>query len=127
MITAIVYILGDSAYPCKTYLMAPILHPANDGGTRYNNAQTKTRNCLERCFGIWKQRFSALAIGLRVSKQAALTAIVAAAVLQNLAVDEGLEVPEPEVAFLENVVLEEAANIIGDGNIHRQYLVRNYF
>lgn len=34
-------LLCDSAYPCKTYLMTCILHPASDAETRYNNAQTK--------------------------------------------------------------------------------------
>ncbi|KAK9718080.1 DDE superfamily endonuclease [Popillia japonica] len=97
-------LLGDSAYPCKTYLMTPILHPANDAETRYNNAQTKTRNCVERCFGIWNCRFPALSVGLRISKETALKAIVAAAVLHNLAADEGLEVPEPEVELLANEV-----------------------
>ncbi|KAK9744964.1 DDE superfamily endonuclease [Popillia japonica] len=120
-------IRSDSAYPCKTYLMTPILHPANDAETRYNNAQTKTRNCVERCFGIWNCRFPALSVGLRISKETALKAIVAAAVLHNLAADEGLEVPEPEVELLANEVLEQIANVIGNGNIHRQHLIRDYF
>lgn len=56
------------AYPCKRYLMTPILNTRNDSEVRYNYAQIRTRNCVERCFGVWKRRFSTLTIGMRTAK-----------------------------------------------------------
>lgn len=100
------YLLGDSAYPCRRYLLTPLLHPQTDAEERYNRAHISTRNIVERTFGVWKRRFSCLANGLRINVQRSLAVIVATAVLHNIcltmdddlaAVDE-LE-PEPVPAI----------------------------
>ncbi|XP_052260728.1 putative nuclease HARBI1 [Dreissena polymorpha] len=49
-------VLGDSAYPCRKFLMTPYLHPAQ----MFNDAHAKTRNVIERAFGVLKRRFHVL-------------------------------------------------------------------
>ena len=65
--------------------MTPILNPQNAAERRYNYAHIRTRNTVERLFGVWKRRFSCLETGLRVKKETALVIIVATAVLHNVA------------------------------------------
>jgi len=59
------YFPGDSGYTLKPYLMTPLLNPRTAEENRYNEAHIRTRNTVERTFGVWKSRFPALAYGLR--------------------------------------------------------------
>ncbi|KAI8114680.1 putative nuclease HARBI1 [Lucilia cuprina] len=52
-----------------------------------------TRNPVERCFGVWKQRFPCLLDGLTISLSNAKTLIVALAVLHNIAIEENDPLP----------------------------------
>ncbi|XP_044764246.1 putative nuclease HARBI1 isoform X2 [Coccinella septempunctata] len=54
------YLLGDSGYACKPFLFTPVLNPGTEAERRYNQAHIKTRNCIERCFGVLKRRFPCL-------------------------------------------------------------------
>ncbi|KAI4455382.1 hypothetical protein MML48_9g00012114 [Holotrichia oblita] len=120
-------LLGDSAYPCRNYLMTPVAHPRNVAENNYNNAQIHTRNCIERCFGVLKRRFPALALGMRIAKETALTAIVAASVLHNIAIEENNILPAPEVEIPE--VLHEDAPLgdAADGNAARREIINTFF
>ncbi|XP_039287880.1 putative nuclease HARBI1 [Nilaparvata lugens] len=82
------YLLGDSGYPCRNFLLTPLLHPANEAERRYNNAHIQTRNTIERAFGVWKRRFPCLSIGLRTKIQTTLMIITATAVLHNIAIQQ---------------------------------------
>ncbi|KAI4470433.1 dde superfamily endonuclease [Holotrichia oblita] len=111
-------LLGDSAYPCRNYLMTPVAHPRYVAENNYNNAQRLTRNCIEICFGVLKRRFPALALGMRIAKETALTAIVAASVLHNIAIAENNILPAPEVEIpevLHNAPLGDAADSMQPG------------
>ena len=70
-------LLGDSGYALRPYLLTPILNPQNAAERRYNYAHIRTRNTVERLFGVWKRRFPCLETGLRVKKETALVIIVA--------------------------------------------------
>lgn len=86
-------LLGDSGYKLQTYLFTPLSKPKNEKEYKYNTAQIGTRNCVERCFGVWKQRFRCLLDGLMVNLANGKTLIVALAVLHNIAIDENDIVP----------------------------------
>ncbi|CAG9137453.1 unnamed protein product [Plutella xylostella] len=64
-----------------------VLHPATPSEEQYNRCHIKTRNAVERCFGLWKQRFRCLLRGLYGNIETARMAIVACAVLHNIAID----------------------------------------
>ncbi|XP_063826029.1 putative nuclease HARBI1 [Ostrinia nubilalis] len=80
-------LIGDSGYPLLPYLFTPILRPSRPEEEAYNNAHISTRNTVERCFGVWKQRFQCLLHGLPVSLQNGKAVIIALAVLHNIAID----------------------------------------
>lgn len=54
------HLLGDSAYPCRRHMMTPVLNPETNPEKHYNEAQIRTRNTIERMFGVWKRRFPCL-------------------------------------------------------------------
>ena len=51
------WLLGDSGYPLKNWLITPLATPANPQELRFQKAHCKTRNTVERAFGVLKQRF----------------------------------------------------------------------
>ncbi|XP_064463155.1 putative nuclease HARBI1 [Ornithodoros turicata] len=77
-------LLGDGGYACRPYLMTPLRAARTTSERRYNASHIRTRNTVERMFGVWKRRFPALTYGLRIKLSTALEAIVAMAVLQTL-------------------------------------------
>lgn len=80
-------LFGDGGYGISNYLITPLLNPQTAPEKRFQKAHIKTRNFIERLFGSWKKRFPSLRIGFRVKISTTLNAIVAAAVLHNLAID----------------------------------------
>lgn len=51
------WLLGDSGYPLKEWLLTPFLSPSNPQEEKYNEALSKTRIVVERAFGVLKSRF----------------------------------------------------------------------
>ncbi|KAL3194423.1 hypothetical protein MRX96_016215 [Rhipicephalus microplus] len=49
-------LLGDQGYACLPFLMTPLKNPQTRAEKRYNKSQIKTRNSVERTFGVWKRR-----------------------------------------------------------------------
>lgn len=124
-------LVGDSGYTLSPYMVIPLRNPVTPEEQLYNEAQIRTRNVVERQYGVWKRRFPILSLGMRIRLDHALTIIVATAVLHNLACDAKEEVPgqepgvEPELAedMPGNIVPD---NLHGDGAV-RQALINNYF
>lgn len=58
-------LLGDNGYPCRPYLLTPLINPANQREENYNRAHKSTRNLVERVFGRWKRVFPCLSRLLR--------------------------------------------------------------
>ncbi|XP_042149599.1 uncharacterized protein LOC120850563 [Ixodes scapularis] len=52
--------LGDAGYPLQPWLMAPFRKPRKQEEENYNECLTKTRQVIERTYGILKSRFRCL-------------------------------------------------------------------
>lgn len=104
--------VGDSGYANTSYLATPytINHPGletNPIKRVYQASLIRTRNVVERMYGVLKRRFPVLRHGLNVSLPTAQKLIIAAAILHNICIEEG-EVDVDELVENENV--EESVN-----------------
>lgn len=96
-------LVGDSGYSCSRYMMTPFDNCLSPAEQLYNEAQIRTRNPVERCFGIWKRRFPVLSLGLRVHLDKVFPIIVATTVLHNILRRRGEAVPPFEPQFEANL------------------------
>ncbi|XP_061600257.1 putative nuclease HARBI1 [Cololabis saira] len=92
------FLLGDSGYPLRSYLVTPVTNPATPAEERFNEAHTDTRTHIERMFGRWKSRFRCIHRswgGLRLTPAKSCGVIVVTAMLHNMAVRAGADEPPP--------------------------------
>ena len=54
------HLVGDSAYPLKTYLMVPFKGALTAAQQRFNTGLSKRRQCIERAFRMLKSRLRRL-------------------------------------------------------------------
>eukprot|EP00057_Strongylocentrotus_purpuratus_P007635 XP_011662109.1 PREDICTED: putative nuclease HARBI1 [Strongylocentrotus purpuratus] len=121
------WLLGDSGYACQPYVMTPLLHPRDRSQQRYNRAQIRGRNIIERTFGMMKRRFPCLnQLGLKL--ETTLTTIVAVVVLWNLSImrnEPQVNGPEPQENPGDLLPPDGANNIAGQ--LRRQWLIEHHF
>ncbi|KAH7940701.1 hypothetical protein HPB49_003738 [Dermacentor silvarum] len=81
-------LLGDAGYACMPFLMTPMADSGrpNSHESRYQAAQIRTRNTVERAFGVWKRHFPCLDMGLQHLVERSAVVTTACAALHNLAV-----------------------------------------
>ncbi|XP_045507136.1 putative nuclease HARBI1 [Colias croceus] len=123
-------ILGDSGYEQTNYLLTPFLNPSTPAQSLYNESQIRTRNTIERCFGVWKRRFPVLSIGLRCKLPLAQDVIIACAILHNLAKTKNEEEPpvDPEVIVPPQPIFPPSlADPVGGERYHTRNLILSYF
>nr|XP_026494129.1 putative nuclease HARBI1 [Vanessa tameamea] len=77
-------LLDDFGYRLEPYLFTSIINPHNHAEQNYNEAHIATRNVVERCFGVWKQRFQYLLHGMHMKLGNVKSTVVA--VLHNIAI-----------------------------------------
>ncbi|XP_041830093.1 putative nuclease HARBI1 [Melanotaenia boesemani] len=88
------WLLGDGAYPLQPFLLTPVLNPATAGENRYNAAHVRTRNIVERTFGILKSRFRCLdrtGGALLYSPEKVSQIVIVCCMLHNVAKRHGME------------------------------------
>ncbi|PSN41317.1 hypothetical protein C0J52_20243 [Blattella germanica] len=119
------FLLGDSAYPCRLYLLTPLQEPTNDAEVRYQQSHIATRNPVERIFGVWKKRFPVLARGMRTNLQTTLRTIIATAVLYNFAIQRNDDLPAHNENLPNEIPAEPARQ--QQRNATRTYLIETVF
>ncbi|XP_050065881.1 putative nuclease HARBI1 [Aphis gossypii] len=125
-------LVGDSGYALKTFLMTPFLNPFGDGQNTFNEAQIRTKNAIERSYGVWKKRFPVLAVGINMKLESVESIIVATAVLHNIACYFGEQTPRVTHQLEQVIDLSTFStrgtvnNVNEDGTLQRNKLVR-YF
>lgn len=69
---------------------------------KYNESLIRTRNTVERSYGVWKRRFPIVATGINVIVSSSQSIIVATAVLHNIACNFDERMPRKinEVEYL---------------------------
>jgi hypothetical protein len=88
-----VWLLGDSAYWLKPWLLTPVLSPSTAKERKYNTAHTSTRSVIERTHGIWRIRFHCLYRALTLSPIRNLNVVLATAGLHNKCIDRRIPLP----------------------------------
>ncbi|XP_030758026.1 putative nuclease HARBI1 [Sitophilus oryzae] len=92
------FLLGDSGYPTRPWLLTPLGNPQNADDERYNNHFCSIRSTIERCNGVLKNRFRCLLRHrtLHYDPVMAGKIINACCVLHNLCIDNNIpEADEP--------------------------------
>ncbi|KAK4884252.1 hypothetical protein RN001_000523 [Aquatica leii] len=100
-------LIGDNGYFNTNYLLTPLLQPITPGQQLYNESHIRSRNCIERCFGVLKRRFPILAYGCRLHINTLLTIIIATSVVHNIALEMGDIQPPPLPQELDEHVQDE--------------------
>ena len=80
-------LLGDGGYPVKNYLITPLANTVTQAENLFNESQIRSRNPVERSYGLWKRRFPILSNSINIDINKVQWVIIATAVLHNLAID----------------------------------------
>ncbi|KAK9674919.1 DDE superfamily endonuclease [Popillia japonica] len=122
-------LLGDSGYRTEPYLMTPLLNTQTAAENLYNESLIRSRNVVERQYGVWKRRFPILSMGIRLHLETAMDVIVATAVLHNIAVEMNENIPDDWVHNNnhghDNDIIEHNENEGGHGA--RRLLIAEHF
>lgn len=129
------WLLGDRGYALTPYMLTPF-RPNRDftpGEERYQKSHTKTRNVIERCFGVLKQRFRCLDFSggtMQFSPSRCCRIILATAVLHNMCIVDKTELPE-DLAFVpvndNDIHIRQEPPSTEAGTAIREKLIRNVF
>lgn len=91
------WLLGDSGYPCRPYILTPWENADSPAKERYNFKHAQTRNTVERTIGLLKARFRCLDLTgghLMFAPAKVCRFVVACGILHNIAVDRNVEFDE---------------------------------
>ncbi|KAJ3641982.1 hypothetical protein Zmor_028450 [Zophobas morio] len=132
------YLLGDSGYPLRAWMMTPILPepPAGSPEANYNARIRTIRSSVEMCHGKLKNRFRCLLKDrtLHYSPVTAGQIVNSCAVLHNICIGNNVPLYEDEIVveemdnqnYEENPREENFQNDLAEGRRIRQVLIRNY-
>ena len=111
------FLLGDSAYPLKPYLLTPYLTPSTPSARLYNRIHRKARCTIERTFGVMKSRFHCISKfggSLMYSPQRACEIVTTVAILHNIC--NKLRIPYDE-QDVQNQNNDASADFINDEQV----------
>lgn len=110
-------------YLFQSHLLTPFLNPATEGQNKYNKAHIKTRNVVERQYGVLKRRFPVLAVGIRLKLETAINVILACCILHNLCIlkREAEPVNEGLIPNLEELIRNGRISVERTGGPDRSY------
>ena len=114
-------LLGDGGYPCRHYLMTPVINSTSKE-RRYN----ANRGTVERMFGLWQSRFRCISIPLTSLKNR-LVIVFATACLHNFAQNKGdfIEFESSVTEINEEIAVSRNNSVAG--NVARQQIIDNFF
>lgn len=121
------FLLGDSGYPCRSYILTPFGNPSTDKQSRYNSSHVRTRNTIERAFGELKRRFAVLSIPMRTKLDTSIKIIMACAVLHNIAIDYRIPLDLPDVQLDPQDAPDIRAQDAQEDNTRRNFIVDSFF
>lgn len=116
-------LLGDSGYPNRSYIITPLNNPLKQGENIFNESQIRSRNVVERTFGIWKRRFPVLSIGRRCNITLVQQMIIATAILHNICRQNNS--PELDDDNYEDGEVNETLNLAQNDSVRRNLI--DYF
>lgn len=117
------YLLGDSEYPCKNYLLTPIQVPQTVKEGLYNDSHTKMRNLIEKTFGLWKKRFAVLSAPMRTALSTSKKIVTACAILHNIATLNTPPIDFPEEKLEQSNIDIIAEDVAVPGNACRAEII----
>ncbi|VEN37562.1 unnamed protein product [Callosobruchus maculatus] len=127
-------LIGDSGYGIRPFLITPLANPITAAENLFNESQIRTRNPIERCFGVWKRRFPILALGIRLKVEKVEAVVIATGVLHNIACMFNEEIPvvnpqeEAAIQFVnevDNEIVRDSGLVVN--NSVRYQLINDYF
>ena len=120
-------LLGDGGYPCRHYLMTPVVNPTTSKERRYNRAHIATHGTVERMSGLRKSRFQCISIPSRTSLKNTLVIVVAIACIHNFAQNKGhfIEFESSITEINENIAVSRNNSVAG--NVAKQQIIDNFF
>lgn len=113
--------------------MTPLLNTTSNAELAYNVAHKRTRNTVERAFGVWKRRFPCLHRGLTNKLSNITPIIIACAVLHNIALfnNEPTTFDDEEEAADDDADSDDDANAgpqdVPSGNQFRRNFILRHF
>jgi hypothetical protein len=120
-------IVTDSGYANSNHVVTPFLNPQNYVGELNNESIIRTRNPVERSYGVLKRRFSVLSLGLRLKSDTTQAIIVACCILHNIACDNNdMDPPVLDIILPENENINTEEQQSESKNA-RQQLIQEYF
>ncbi|KOB69007.1 Uncharacterized protein OBRU01_17455 [Operophtera brumata] len=114
-------LVADARYPCTRYLLTPISNPRTPAEERFNKCQIKTRNSVERLFGVWKRRFPCLQRSLGTKLRTTANIILACAVLHNISLqaNDMFDYVEPRLPENQAIFSSSSETFTNDGMVLR--------
>ena len=83
------YLIGDEAYPLRTFLMRPFPRTVlTDERREFNRRISRARQCIECAFGILTAKWRCLKTELELSPAKVDNVVKACCILHNLIIDE---------------------------------------